>query len=231
METKYLLAGDKAIVVEFGDIIDEEINRKVINLMKNIEESSLINSIYEMIPTYRSLMIIYNPLKITFNNLINSVKNIECNLKNLDKSEKNIIKIPVLYGNDCGPDIDTVAKHNGLSVEDVIRLHSEAEYLVYMLGFTPGFTYLGGMNSKLETPRLDNPRVKIPEGSVGIAGKQTGVYPIESPGGWQLIGRTPIKLYNPKRENPILLKAGDYVKFTPITKAEFDTFLNEGGAN
>lgn len=231
METKYLLAGDKAIVVEFGDIIDEEINRKVINLMKNIEESSLINSIYEMIPTYRSLMIIYNPLKITFNNLINSVKNIECNLKILDKSEKNIIKIPVLYGNDCGPDIDTVAKHNGLSIEDVIRLHSEAEYLVYMLGFTPGFTYLGGMNSKLETPRLDNPRVKIPEGSVGIAGKQTGVYPIESPGGWQLIGRTPIKLYNPRRENPILLKAGDYVKFTSITKDEFNTFLNEGGTN
>lgn len=231
METKYLLAGDKAIVVEFGDIIDENINRKVINLMKNIESSSLINSIYEMIPTYRSLMIIYNPLKITFNNLINSVKNIECNLKVLDKREKNIIKIPVLYGNDCGPDIDTVAKHNRLSIEDVIRLHSEAEYLVYMLGFTPGFTYLGGMNSKLETPRLDNPRVKIPEGSVGIAGKQTGVYPIESPGGWQLIGRTPIKLYNPKRENPILLKAGDYVKFTPITKDEFNTFLNKGGVN
>lgn len=231
METKYLLAGDKAIVVEFGDIIDEDINRKVINLMKNIESSSLINSIYEMIPTYRSLMIIYNPLKITFNDLINSVKNIECNLKVLDKREKNIIKIPVLYGNDCGPDIDTVAKHNRLSIEDVIRLHSEAEYLVYMLGFTPGFTYLGGMNSKLETPRLDNPRVKIPEGSVGIAGKQTGVYPIESPGGWQLIGRTPIKLYNPKRENPILLKAGDYVKFTPITKDEFNIFLNEGGVN
>lgn len=231
METKYLLAGDKAIVVEFGDIIDEDINRKVINLMKSIESSSLIDSIYEMIPTYRSLMIIYNPLKITFNDLINSVKNIECNLKILDKREKNIIKIPVLYGNDCGPDIDTVAKHNRLSIEDVIRLHSEAEYLVYMLGFTPGFTYLGGMNSKLETPRLDNPRVKIPEGSVGIAGKQTGVYPIESPGGWQLIGRTPIKLYNPKRENPILLKAGDYVKFIPITKDEFNTFLNEGGVN
>lgn len=231
METKYLLAGDKAIVVEFGDIIDEDINRKVINLMKNIESSSLINSIYEMIPTYRSLMIIYNPLKITFNDLINSVKNIECNLKVLDKREKNIIKIPVLYGNDYGPDIDTVAKHNRLSIEEVIRLHSEAEYLVYMLGFTPGFTYLGGMNNKLETPRLNNPRVKIPEGSVGIAGKQTGVYPIESPGGWQLIGRTPIKLYNPKRENPILLKAGDYVKFTPITKDEFNIFLNEGGVN
>lgn len=231
METKYLLAGDKSIVVEFGDIIDEEINRQVINLMKSIEESSLSDSIYEMIPTYRSLMIIYNPLKITFNNLINSVKDVESNLKILEKHEKNIVKIPVLYGNDFGPDIETVAKHNGLRIEDVIKLHSEAEYLVYMLGFTPGFTYLGGMNNKLETPRLANPRVKIPEGSVGIAGKQTGVYPIESPGGWQLIGRTPIKLYDPKRENPILLKAGDYVKFTPITKDEFNKFLNEGGAN
>lgn len=224
METKYLLAGDKSIVVEFGDIIDEEINRKVINLMKSIEKSSLSDYIYEMIPTYRSLMIIYNPLKIVFNNLINTVKDMESNLKILEKHEKNIVKIPVLYGNDFGPDIETVAKHNGLKIEDVIKLHSEAEYLVYMLGFTPGFTYLGGMNNKLETPRLANPRVKIPEGSVGIAGKQTGVYPIESPGGWQLIGRTPIKLYDPKRENPILLKAGDYVKFIPITKDEFNKF-------
>ncbi|MCU9814770.1 MULTISPECIES: 5-oxoprolinase subunit PxpB [Paraclostridium] len=224
METKYLLAGDKSIVVEFGDIIDEEINRKVINLMKSIEKSSLSDYIYEMIPTYRSLMIIYNPLKIAFNNLINTVKDMESNLEILEKHEKNIVKVPVLYGNDFGPDIETVAKHNGLKIEDVIKLHSEAEYLVYMLGFTPGFTYLGGMNNKLETPRLANPRVKIPEGSVGIAGKQTGVYPIESPGGWQLIGRTPIKLYDPKRENPILLKAGDYVKFIPITKDEFNNF-------
>lgn len=224
METKYLLAGDKSIVVEFGDIIDEEINRKVINLMKSIEKSSLSDYIYEMIPTYRSLMIIYNPLKIAFNNLINTVKDMESNLEILEKHEKNIVKVPVLYGSDFGPDIETVAKHNGLKIEDVIKLHSEAEYLVYMLGFTPGFTYLGGMNNKLETPRLANPRVKIPEGSVGIAGKQTGVYPIESPGGWQLIGRTPIKLYDPKRENPILLKAGDYVKFIPITKDEFNNF-------
>lgn len=231
METKYLLAGDKSIVVEFGDIIDEEINRKVINLMKNIEESNLIESIYEMIPTYRSLMINYNPLKITFNNLINSVKEIESNLKISDKGEKKVVKIPVLYGEDFGPDIETVAKHNDLTIEEIIKIHSEEEYLVYMLGFTPGFTYLGGMNKKLETPRLSNPRVKIPAGSVGIAGKQTGVYPIDSPGGWQLIGRTPIKLYDPKRENPILLSAGDYVKFFPITKCEFDQILSEGSSN
>lgn len=231
METKYLLAGDKSIVVEFGDTIDEEINRKVINLMKNIEESSLIESIYEMIPTYRSLMINYNPLKITFNNLINSIKEIESNLKISDKGEKKVVKIPVLYGGDFGPDIETVANQNDLTIEDVIKLHSEVEYLVYMLGFTPGFTYLGGMNKKLETPRLSNPRVKIPSGSVGIAGKQTGVYPIDSPGGWQLIGRTPINLYDPKRENPILLSAGDYVKFIPITKEEFEKILSEGGSN
>ncbi|GAA0709123.1 5-oxoprolinase subunit PxpB [Paraclostridium ghonii] len=231
METKYLLAGDKSIVVEFGDTIDEEINRKVINLMKNIEESSLIESIYEMIPTYRSLMINYNPLKITFNNLINSIKNIESNLKISDKGEKKVVKIPVLYGGDFGPDIETVANQNDLTIEDVIKLHSEVEYLVYMLGFTPGFTYLGGMNKKLETPRLSNPRVKIPSGSVGIAGKQTGVYPIDSPGGWQLIGRTPINLYEPTREEPILLSAGDYVKFTPINKEEFEKILSEGGSN
>lgn len=231
METKYLLAGDKSIVVELGDAIDEEINRKVINLMKNIEESNLMESIDEMIPTYRSLMINYNPLKVTFNNLINSIKEIESNLKISDKGEIKVVKIPVLYGDDFGPDIETVAKQNDLTIEEVIKLHSEVEYLVYMLGFTPGFTYLGGMNKKLETPRLSNPRVKIPAGSVGIAGKQTGVYPIDSPGGWQLIGRTPIDLYEPKRENPILLSAGDYVKFIPITKEEFEKILSEGGSN
>ncbi|WP_250674347.1 5-oxoprolinase subunit PxpB [Paraclostridium ghonii] len=231
METKYLLAGDKSIVVELGDTIDEEINRKVINLMKNIEESNLMESIDEMIPTYRSLMINYNPLKVTFNNLINSIKEIESNLKISDKGEIKVVKIPVLYGDDFGPDIETVAKQNDLTIEEVIKLHSEVEYLVYMLGFTPGFTYLGGMNKKLETPRLSNPRVKIPAGSVGIAGKQTGVYPIDSPGGWQLIGRTPIDLYEPKREKPILLSAGDYVKFIPITKEKFEKILSEGGSN
>ncbi|MEG2786595.1 MAG: 5-oxoprolinase subunit PxpB [Romboutsia sp.] len=229
MQTRYLLAGDKSIVVEFGDIIDETINRKVINLMKNIEESNLTSVIYEMIPTYRSLMINYNPLKIEYDDFILEIKKLEKKIKTTDKLEKNIVEIPVLYGGEFGPDIETVARHNNLSVEEVMDIHSKGEYLVYMLGFTPGFTYLGGMDNKIETPRLEIPRVKIPAGSVGIAGKQTGVYPIDSPGGWQLIGRTPIKLYDINKERPILLSAGDYVKFVPINKAEYEKMLNEGG--
>ncbi|MEG2984683.1 MAG: 5-oxoprolinase subunit PxpB, partial [Peptostreptococcaceae bacterium] len=157
------------------------------------------------------------------------IKKLEKKIKTTDKLEKNIVEIPVLYGGEFGPDIETVARHNNLSVEEVMDIHSKGEYLVYMLGFTPGFTYLGGMDNKIETPRLEIPRVKIPAGSVGIAGKQTGVYPIDSPGGWQLIGRTPIKLYDINKERPILLSAGDYVKFVPINKAEYEKMLNEGG--
>lgn len=229
MESKYLLAGDKSIVVEFGDVIDESINKKVIQLMKTIENSPLMDVIYEMVPTYRSLMINYNPLKVDFDEFINSIKSLEKNLEAVDKIEKNVVKIPVLYGGKYGEDIESVANHNNISIEEVIKIHSEREYLVYMLGFTPGFTYLGGMDERIETPRLENPRVKILAGSVGIAGKQTGVYPIDSPGGWQLIGRTPIKLYDPTNESPILLSAGDYVKFELITKEEFDSIASKVG--
>lgn len=231
MNTRYLLAGDKSIVVEFGNLISEEINKKVVSLMEAIENSDINNFIDEMIPTYRSLMINYNPLKIDFDSLLKEVKLLEKNIKSSGTIKKNIIEIPVLYGGEYGPDIENVAKHNNLSIEEVIKIHSEKEYLIYMLGFTPGFPYLGGMDERIETPRLKIPRTKIPGGSVGIASKQTGVYPIDSPGGWQLIGRTPLKLYNPDKESPILLKAGNYIKFIPITKEEFDKLSAENGGD
>lgn len=231
MDTRYLLAGDKSIVVEFGNLISEEINKKVVSLMEAIENSAINDFIDEMIPTYRSLMINYNPLKIDFDSLLKEVKLLEKNIKSSGTIKKNIIEIPVLYGGEYGPDIENVAKHNNLSIEEVIKIHSEKEYLIYMLGFTPGFPYLGGMDERIETPRLKVPRTKIPGGSVGIASKQTGVYPIDSPGGWQLIGRTPLKLYDPDKESPILLKAGNYVKFVPITKKEFDKLSAENGGD
>lgn len=231
MNTRYLLAGDKSIVVEFGDLISEEINKKVVSLMEAIENSAINDFIDEMIPTYRSLMINYNPLKIDFDSLLKEVKLLEKNIKSSGAIKKNIIEIPVLYGGEYGPDIENVAKHNNLSIEEVIKIHIEKEYLIYMLGFTPGFPYLGGMDERIETPRLKIPRTKIPGGSVGIASKQTGVYPIDSPGGWQLIGRTPLKLYDPDKESPILLKAGNYIKFIPITKEEFDKLSAENGGD
>ena len=142
-----------------------------------------------------------------------------------------MLEIPVLYGGEeMGPDLKFVAEHAGKTEEDVIKIHTSTEYLIYMLGFTPGFTYLGGMSDEIATPRLKTPRVKIPAGSVGIAGSQTGVYPIDSPGGWQLIGRTPVRMYDAGRATPILPQAGQYIKFYAIDQAEFDKIAAQEAA-
>jgi inhibitor of KinA len=138
------------------------------------------------------------------------------------------VDIPVCYGGEFGPDLAEVAARNGLSAEEVIRIHASAEYLVYMIGFAPGFPYLGGMSGRIAAPRRSTPRLAIPAGSVGIAGEQTGVYPLETPGGWQLIGRTPIALFLPVRSPPSLLRAGDKVRFRPISRMEYEQW--EDGA-
>ena len=137
------------------------------------------------------------------------------------ETRKRIFEIPVCYGGEYGPDIANIAEHAGLSEEEVIRVHSSRDYLIYMLGFLPGFTYLGGLDERLHTPRLANPRIRIPAGSVGIGGSQTGIYPLDSPGGWQLMGMTPVKTYDPSREMPILVEAGDYIRFVPVDEAEY----------
>lgn len=221
MKTRYLLSGDKAVVAEFGNEISEDINKKVISFMRAIEISNLKGIVTEMVPTYRSLMISYNPLKIDFDSLIERLKKIENNLESIELPKPKIHEIPVCYDKVFGIDIENVASHNNLTVDDVIKIHTSRDYLIYMLGFTPGFPYLGGMDERIATPRLEVPRTKIHGGSVGIAGSQTGVYPIDSPGGWQIIGRTPLKLYDENREEQILLRAGDFIKFVPITLDEF----------
>jgi inhibitor of KinA len=215
-ETRYLLAGDKALVVEFGNEINESVNSKVRNLYVALNKYK-VAGIEEITPTYRSLLIQYNPLIINLDILKTKLKELEDKLGKVDIPKPRIIEIPTLYGGEYGPDLSFVAEHNGITTEDVIKIHSSVDYLIYMLGFTPGFPYLGGMSEKIAAPRLSMPRTKIPAGSVGIAGKQTGIYPIESPGGWQLIGRTPLKLYDPKRQPPIVLQAGDYIRFVPVT--------------
>jgi KipI family sensor histidine kinase inhibitor len=142
----------------------------------------------------------------------------------LDKWEippPEIVEIQVAYGDDFGPDLEFVAQHNNLTPEEVIQIHTSGTYLIYMLGFTPGFPFLGGLSEKIFTPRLEKPRQLVPAGSVGIAKNQTGIYPIDSPGGWQLIGRTPIKLYDPTGFPPILLKAGNYLRFKSISRKDF----------
>lgn len=219
-KTKYLIAGDRALVIEFGDIIEEQTNSKIRSFTLAMEREG-IEGIIEIIPTYRSLMVIYEPMTIGLDELINKMKAIEAKMDELKLQEAKVIEIPTLYGGEYGPDISFVAEHNNISIDEVIKTHTSSEYLIYMIGFTPGFPYLGGMDDKIATPRLQVPRTKIPAGSVGIAGKQTGIYPIESPGGWQLIGRTPVRLYDPYRKEPVLLNAGDYIKFVPIDENEY----------
>lgn len=219
-KTKYLMAGDKALTMEFGNSISKEVNNKIRSITVAIETRN-IKGIVELVPTYRSLMIHYNPLKISYDELINALKQLEIQLETIELPAAQVVEIPTLYGGEYGPDIENVANHNQLKLEDVINIHTSNEYLIYMLGFTPGFPYLGGMDPKIATPRLESPRTKINAGSVGIAGGQTGIYPIDSPGGWQIIGRTPIPLFDSQREIPILLKAGNYIIFRSIGENEY----------
>ncbi len=225
-KARFLPAGDKSLIIEFGDSIKPEINKKIRNMYLAIEKLN-IDGIQEMIPTYRSLLVSYNPLKLKYSELCERLRECEENLGDTDSEPAKVVRIPTIYGGEYGPDLEFVAEHCNLSVEEVISIHSSQNYLIYMLGFTPGFPYLGGMSDKLETPRLKTPRTKIPGGSVGIAGKQTGIYPIDSPGGWQLIGITPVKLYDPFAEPPVLLNAGDYVRFVPINEEEYKSILKQ----
>jgi KipI family sensor histidine kinase inhibitor len=218
---KILASGDCSILIKFGDEIKEETSKRI-NKFNKILKACNQKAVIDTIPSYCALLVNYRPELIRFKELVNYLIDLSQNIDEELELDKEIIEIPVLYGKSKGIDIEAVAHHNGLSIEEVISLHSEPEYLIYMLGFTPGFPYLGGMNKKIATPRLETPRVKIEAGSVGIAGEQTGIYPISSPGGWQLIGQTPIELFNIDKKDPILLKAGQYIKFKVIDQDEFD---------
>lgn len=217
---KILPEGDRAILVEFGNEISEECNNKVMALYNFFKEEKP-KEIVSLIPTYRSLLIKYDPLLVPYKEIAEKVEKALSSIKDTAYKNAKVIEIPVVYGDEFGPDLEFVASYNKLTPEEVIEIHTKPLYRIYMLGFTMGFAYLGGMSEKIATPRLERPREKIPAGSVGIADKQTGIYPIESPGGWRLIGQTPVKIYDPNSQNPILLEAGNYLKFVRITKEEF----------
>lgn len=219
--TRYLPFGENALLVEFGNAISLEINRKVIALAEAVLKAE-IQGVEETVPTYRSLLVRYDPLKTAYEKLVFRIKDIERTLNDFVKEiESRKITVPVVYGGEYGSDLVYVAQFHGLTEEDVIRLHSEREYRVYMIGFIAGFPYLGEVPDKIATPRLETPRLKVPAGSVGIAEKQTGIYPCEAPGGWRIIGRTPLKLFEPLLQPPALLKPRDTVKFKPISEKEF----------
>jgi KipI family sensor histidine kinase inhibitor len=219
---RFLTAGDAALVMEFGNEIREEINARVRHICDVLKKNPL-DGVIEITPTFRSLLISYAPEKISFTALKGRLSEFAATFSTETESGKRrIVHIPVAYGGEFGADMAYVSEYTGLSEEEIIKIHSDTKYLIYMLGFLPGLPYLGGMDKRLNTPRLKNPRTKIPEGSVGIGGEQTGIYPLASPGGWQLIGRTPIRPYDPNRENPFLYNAGDCIKFFPISASEYE---------
>jgi inhibitor of KinA len=221
--TKYLPFGDSALLVEFGDAISLELNRKVTALDEAILKAG-VQGVEELVPTYRSLLVRFNPLRTTYKQLVFHIKEIEEKLtESTMKVEGRKITVPVVYGGGYGPDLSRVARYHGLIEEQVVKLHSGREYRVYMIGFVAGFPYLGEVPDEIATPRLETPRLKVPAGSVGIAEKQTGIYPCDAPGGWQIIGRTTLELFDSLRQPPALLEPGDVVKFEPISEEQFRT--------
>ena len=215
---RYYPAGDTALVAEFGQQIDAHINDRVHAMAHWIRETRL-RGITEVIPTFRSLLICYDPCKVTYHRLVQKLQKWNCANAAVTASEKIIHRIPVCYD---GPDLGDMEQLTGLTREEIIAIHSSTDYKIHMMGFLPGFVYLGGLDPRICAPRLDTPRTKIEAGSVGIGGSQTGVYPVASPGGWRILGFTPIKFYDPDRTEPILCKAGEYIRFVPISRKEFD---------
>jgi inhibitor of KinA len=222
-KTLFLYMGDQGLLLEFGDEISLEVNEKVRRMTLAIQAEA-IEGIIEMVPTYRSLLVLYNPLILSIDDLKKRLEKIEKGLQQTSFPEPKLTRIPVLYGGSYGPDLEDIAKYHKISSEEVIQLHCSKPYFIYMIGFMPGFPYMGELPEGLITPRLKTPRLSVPTGSVAIAQRQTGIYPMESPGGWQIIGRTPVKLFNPEREPPALLQMGDLVQFYPIVEKEFGSW-------
>ncbi|MDR1730944.1 MAG: 5-oxoprolinase subunit PxpB [Synergistaceae bacterium] len=224
---RFLHAGESCIVVEFGDDVDPEVNARVQALRAKIEKNPFPGFI-DTVPTYRSLAVCFDPLRTGSPAEIKKVlAGMTEKLQAEEKGEEELLIVPTCYEGEFAPDLARVADHTGLSPEEVTRRHAGRDCYCYMLGFVPGYPYLGGMDPSLETPRLKEPRERIPGGSVGIGGKQTGIYTVESPGGWNLIGRTPLRMFDPDRNPAIFLNAGMWVRFVPVGKAEFDRLARE----
>jgi inhibitor of KinA len=229
---RILEQGEGGFVVELGDAIDDAINARVHALAAAVR-ARLSADVTEVIPSYRSLLILHDPVGSPRAGLVRRVRALAASLGDAPLAGPDrVVRLPVCYGGALGPDLEEVAALTGRSAQAVVSLHASPIYRVHMLGFTPGFPYLGGLDPALSVPRLEVPRSRIPPGSVAIGGDQTGVYPVESPGGWRLVGRTPLRLFDPLRPRPFLLAAGDGLRFVPVSLAEFEATVRrvEAGA-
>jgi KipI family sensor histidine kinase inhibitor len=217
-----VFAGERTLYAVYPDRIDPRVNARVLALFRGLRERAL-PGIVELVPSYRALMISFDPVAIDDEALARLVVDTVATTRP-DAVERRTITLPVAYGGAHGPDLEAVARHAGLSTDVVIARHAGALYDVFFLGFTPGFPFLDGLEPALATPRRATPRLRVAAGSVGIAGSQTGVYPVPSPGGWNIIGRTPVALFDPRRgmDAAVLLRPGDRIRFQPIDPASFD---------
>jgi len=224
---RILASGDQALLIEFGEEINPAVNRRVHAFTRKASEHK-ISGIGELVPSYCTVLIYYDPTVLSFSRASSWAGEFLPSGSVEAEITPQIKEVPVLYGGPHGPDIDFVAQHNGISVEEVIRIHTGQPYLVYVVGFSPGFTAMGTVPEKIQAPRLPTPRTKVAAGSVGIGGVQTGIYPVESPGGWRLIGRTPLKLFDLNWTPPSHFQAGDYARFYPINEEEFHELSKNG---
>jgi inhibitor of KinA len=221
VSVRIVAAGDSALVVEFEDLIDPSVNAKAIALSESVAASRFAG-VRDVVPTYRSVAIYFDPLRVDYEGLTAYIE--RGHAASPMSAAATVVRIPVCYDAELGPDLAHVAAFASLAVEEVVRRHAAATYRVFMLGFVAGFAYLGTVDERIAMPRHATPRVKVPARSVGIAGGQTGIYPAETPGGWRLIGRTPLKPFDLERSDPFLMKAGDRVQFYAISRAEYDAW-------
>jgi len=227
-DAQFREASDQSLLVSFGETIEPELHANVVKLLRLLQAEP-IEGIRNLHPAYSSLLIKFDPLQVDHAEVRTRVISYLARLGEAPLAAPREIEIPVCYGGEFGPDLDDVAAMHGITSEQAVELHCSARYIVYFFGFAPGFGYLGGLPSALATPRLETPRAKVPPGSVGIGGKQTGVYPLETPGGWRLIGRTPLTMF--RRDESVermnLLQIGDQVRFRPIAKEQFAEFVGD----
>jgi len=221
-------ASDSSLLIVFGDAMSSEIQRQVLGMFHALQARQDVR-IRNLHPGYVSLLVDFDPLDTTHEDVAEIIAIAAPRESASHHYERSLVEIPVCYDTEFGPDLQNVATHTKLPAEDVVRLHAGATYDVVFLGFTAGFAYLGGMPEILSTPRLATPRRAVAAGSVGIAGGQTGIYPTVTPGGWRLIGRTPLRMFDPRASQPTLVMPGDQLRFVPIDRGEFERLLQERG--